>query len=190
MIEQGDEAPDFTLEDQHGKRVSLSDLRGERVVLYFYPRASTSGCTTQACGIRDRSADYEKAGAKVIGISPDEVADIASSLAMETGITHSRGEVLAAIIRRFAIRAQQIDADFSALMDQVRQRCVLSGKTVQLVTPAGPRVGVVDGLSHAGELIFRRASGTEHLIQADEIRIVSSSEQNPILLPLTESSLS
>ncbi|MEN9535956.1 MAG: hypothetical protein RIR37_1229 [Verrucomicrobiota bacterium] len=95
-----------------------------------------------------------------------------------------------AIIRRFAIRAQQIDADFSALMDQVRQRCVLSGKTVQLVTPAGPRVGLVDGLSHAGELIFRSSSGTEHLIQADEIRIVSSSEQNSISLPLTESPLS
>ncbi|MEY5019547.1 MAG: hypothetical protein RLZ22_635 [Verrucomicrobiota bacterium] len=121
---------------------------------------------------------------------PDEVADIASSLAMETGVIHSRGEVLAAIIRRFAIRAQQIDADFSALMDQVRQRCVLSGKTVQLVTPAGPRVGLVDGLSHAGELIFRSSSGTEHLIQADEIRIVSSSEQNSISLPLTESPLS
>lgn len=77
MIEQGESAPGFTLEDQHGRKVSLSDFRGERVVLYFYPRANTSGCTTQACGIRDRSADYGKAGATVIGISPDPVEEIA-----------------------------------------------------------------------------------------------------------------
>jgi BirA family biotin operon repressor/biotin-[acetyl-CoA-carboxylase] ligase len=121
---------------------------------------------------------------------PDEVADIASSLAMEIGITHSRGDVLGAIVRRFAIRARQIDAEFSALMDQVRQRCVLSGKTVQLITPAGLRVGLVDGLSSAGELIFRGSNGLEHLIQADEIRIVSSSEQNSVSPPLTESPLS
>ena len=77
MIAEGDRAPDFTLEDQHGNPVSLSGLKGERVVLYFYPRANTSGCTTQACGIRDRSADYGKAGATVIGISPDPVEEIA-----------------------------------------------------------------------------------------------------------------
>ena len=78
MIAEGDRAPDFTLEDQHGNPVSLSGLEGERVVLYFYPRANTSGCTTQACGVRDRADEYRKAGAKVIGVSPDPVADIAS----------------------------------------------------------------------------------------------------------------
>ena len=78
MIAEGERAPDFTLEDQHGKPVSLTDLRGGRVVLYFYPRANTSGCTTQACGVRDRADEYRKAGAKVIGVSPDPVADIAS----------------------------------------------------------------------------------------------------------------
>jgi peroxiredoxin Q/BCP len=73
MPAAGDAAPDFTLPDQNGDEVTLSDLRGETVVVYFYPRADTPGCTTQACGIRDRGADYAAAGARVIGISPDEV---------------------------------------------------------------------------------------------------------------------
>ena len=77
MIEEGDKAPGFSLEDQNGKTVSLSDFGGKTVVLYFYPRADTPGCTTQACGVRDRGAEYEAAGATVIGISPDEVEDIA-----------------------------------------------------------------------------------------------------------------
>jgi peroxiredoxin Q/BCP len=76
MLSPGDKAPSFTLPDQNGEKVKLSDLRGETVVLYFYPKANTSGCTTQACGVRDRRADYEAAGARVIGISPDEVKDI------------------------------------------------------------------------------------------------------------------
>ena len=76
-LAEGDKAPDFTLRDQNGDEVTLSDLRGETVVVYFYPRADTPGCTTQACGVRDRSGDYAAAGARVIGISPDEVGDIA-----------------------------------------------------------------------------------------------------------------
>ena len=76
MLSEGDKAPDFTLPDQNGEEVTLSDLRGETVVLYFYPRADTPGCTTQACGVRDRGADYKGAGARVIGISPDEVKDV------------------------------------------------------------------------------------------------------------------
>ncbi len=71
MLEAGESAPDFTLLDQDGSEVSLSGLRGETVVIYFYPRAETPGCTTQACGVRDRRADYEAAGARVLGISPD-----------------------------------------------------------------------------------------------------------------------
>ena len=71
-LAEGDVAPDFTLPDQDGNEVTLSDLRGETVVVYFYPRADTPGCTTQACGIRDRSDEYAAAGAKVIGVSPDE----------------------------------------------------------------------------------------------------------------------
>ena len=73
MLEPGDQAPDFTLPDQDGNPVRLSDLRGQTVVVYFYPKAGTSGCTTQACGIRDRRADYEAAGVRVLGISPDPV---------------------------------------------------------------------------------------------------------------------
>jgi peroxiredoxin Q/BCP len=76
VLAEGDKAPAFALPDQNGETVKLSDMRGETVVLYFYPRADTPGCTTQACGVRDRSADYEAAGARVIGISPDEVEDI------------------------------------------------------------------------------------------------------------------
>ena len=73
MLQAGDKAPDFTLPDQDGEEVTLSALRGQTVVLYFYPRADTPGCTTQACGIRDRDAEYAAAGARVIGVSPDEV---------------------------------------------------------------------------------------------------------------------
>ena len=76
MLSEGDKAPSFTLPDQNGEKVKLSDLRGETVVLYFYPKANTSGCTVQACGVRDRRADYEAAGARVIGVSPDEVKDV------------------------------------------------------------------------------------------------------------------
>ncbi|HEX6665373.1 MAG TPA: thioredoxin-dependent thiol peroxidase [Solirubrobacterales bacterium] len=77
MLSEGEAAPDFSLPDQNGKQVKLSDLRGQTVVVYFYPRADTPGCTTQACGIRDRGGEYAEAGAKVVGISPDEVEAIA-----------------------------------------------------------------------------------------------------------------
>jgi peroxiredoxin Q/BCP len=77
MIEPGAIAPDFTLDDQHGEPVTLSDLRGQKVVLYFYPKADTPGCTTQACGIRDHHADYDAAGAVVLGVSPDPVKAVA-----------------------------------------------------------------------------------------------------------------
>jgi peroxiredoxin Q/BCP len=73
MLKPGDKAPAFTLPDQNGDPVKLSDFKGQTVVLYFYPRADTPGCTTQACGVRDRGADYAKAGARVIGVSPDTV---------------------------------------------------------------------------------------------------------------------
>ena len=67
MLEAGAAAPDFTLPDQDGEEVSLSGLKGETIVLYFYPRADTPGCTTQACSVRDRSAEYKAASARVIG---------------------------------------------------------------------------------------------------------------------------
>jgi peroxiredoxin Q/BCP len=76
MIEPGDEAPDFTLPDQDGNPVELKSLRGRPVVVYFYPKASTPGCTTQACGVRDHRADYQQSNAVVLGISPDPVAKV------------------------------------------------------------------------------------------------------------------
>jgi peroxiredoxin Q/BCP len=77
MLEPGQTAPDFTLPDQSGKPVTLSDLRGRKVVLYFYPKADTPGCTTQACGVRDHRAEYDAAGAVVLGVSPDAPKKIA-----------------------------------------------------------------------------------------------------------------
>jgi len=76
MIEVGADAPDFTLPDQDGSPVALSSLRGRWAVLYFYPKADTPGCTAQACGVRDHSADYEAAEAAVLGISPDPVSEL------------------------------------------------------------------------------------------------------------------
>jgi peroxiredoxin Q/BCP len=70
----GDDAPDFTLPDQDGRPTSLSSCRGQTVVLYFYPKADTPGCTTQACGVRDHRPDYAAAGAVVLGVSPDPPA--------------------------------------------------------------------------------------------------------------------
>jgi thioredoxin-dependent peroxiredoxin len=77
MISPGDKAPNFTLPDQDGNKVKLSGLRGQKVVLYFYPKADTPGCTTQAQGVRDRAADYDAAGAVVLGVSRDPVERIA-----------------------------------------------------------------------------------------------------------------
>ncbi len=76
VVSQGDLAPDFELPDQDGRAVKLSDYRGQRVVVYFYPKAATPGCTTQACGVRDHRADYAQANAVVLGVSPDSVAKV------------------------------------------------------------------------------------------------------------------
>jgi peroxiredoxin Q/BCP len=73
MIEAGQPAPTFTLQSDSGEDVSLESFRGKPVVLYFYPRDDTPGCTTQACGIRDQYGEFEQAGAVVLGVSPDSV---------------------------------------------------------------------------------------------------------------------
>ena len=73
----GDAAPDFTLPDADGKPVSLSEFRGRRVIVYFYPAASTPGCTKQACDFRDSLTDLGDAGLEVLGISPDKPAKLA-----------------------------------------------------------------------------------------------------------------
>ena len=72
MIQEGKPAPDFELTSDAGETVKLSDLRGKPVVLYFYPKDDTPGCTTQACGIRDSWGEFERAGAVVLGVSPDD----------------------------------------------------------------------------------------------------------------------
>ncbi|CAK6692961.1 thioredoxin-dependent thiol peroxidase [Synechococcus sp. CBW1107] len=71
-LQIGDPAPTFTLPDQNGTSISLADLRGTRVVLYFYPKDDTPGCTKEACGFRDQWASFEQHGIKVLGISKDE----------------------------------------------------------------------------------------------------------------------
>lgn len=68
----GDPAPEFTLPDAEGRPISLSQLRGQRVVLYFYPRDNTPGCTKEACGFRDTYADYRAHGIQILGVSPDD----------------------------------------------------------------------------------------------------------------------
>ncbi len=72
MVEEGKPAPDFELKSDSGETVKLSDLRGKQVVLYFYPKDDTPGCTTQACGLRDAYGEFEQEGAVVLGVSPDD----------------------------------------------------------------------------------------------------------------------
>src|SRR5690349_11572074 len=74
VSEEGTAAPDFELTSDDGSTVKRSDLRGRQVVLYFYPKDDTPGCTTQACGIRDAYAEFEREGAVVLGVSPDDEA--------------------------------------------------------------------------------------------------------------------
>jgi peroxiredoxin Q/BCP len=73
-LEEGAKAPAFTLSDDKGNKVKLADLKGSPVVLYFYPADDTPGCTREACAFRDRAAELKKLGAKVLGVSPDDVA--------------------------------------------------------------------------------------------------------------------
>jgi peroxiredoxin Q/BCP len=73
MIHAGEKAPEFTLPDQDGNDVSLSDYKGQTVVVYFYPKADTPGCTAQACGLRDSISGFNDADVVVLGVSPDPV---------------------------------------------------------------------------------------------------------------------
>ena len=82
----GDLAPDFTLPDADGREVSLSSLRGQRVIIYFYPAAMTPGCTKQACDFRDSRSELSEAGLAVLGISPDAPAKLAKFAARD-GLT-------------------------------------------------------------------------------------------------------
>ena len=83
MLNIGDVAPDFQLLNAEGDSEKLSDYRGQRVILFFYPKAGTSGCTTQACGFRDNFPKFEAGNATVIGVSPDEPVALAKWKAKE-----------------------------------------------------------------------------------------------------------
>jgi peroxiredoxin Q/BCP len=75
ILESGKKAPDFSLSDQDGRTVKLSDFRGRKVLLYFYPKADTPGCTTQSCAVRDARQDLKGLKVDVLGLSPDEPAE-------------------------------------------------------------------------------------------------------------------
>lgn len=102
---------------------------------------------------------------------PPEVAETATSLALETGEPSDRAETLVAVLRRLEVRRRQIGGDFPALLDVVRQRCVLTGNAVRLTTSAGARQGRVEGIGASGELLLRTPAGVEAILQADEIRM-------------------
>ncbi|QSW99350.1 thioredoxin-dependent thiol peroxidase [Haloterrigena alkaliphila] len=78
MLDVGDEAPEFELPNQHGDLVRRSDFEGERLVVYFYPRANTDGCTTEACAFNDAKPDFDDRDVSIVGISDDPVADLES----------------------------------------------------------------------------------------------------------------
>jgi BirA family biotin operon repressor/biotin-[acetyl-CoA-carboxylase] ligase len=103
---------------------------------------------------------------------PAEVADVATSMAIVAGRKFHRAEVLGAIVRHLSGRRHQLGADFGDLLAAVRERCVLTGKTVSLTTARGPQNGVVEGIAEGGELLLRTAAGAEKLLQADEVRIL------------------
>jgi peroxiredoxin Q/BCP len=74
MLREGDPAPDFTLTSDAGEEVTLSSFRGRTIILYFYPKDDTPGCTVEACGFRDAYSEFEQRGAVVLGVSPDDEA--------------------------------------------------------------------------------------------------------------------
>ena len=104
---------------------------------------------------------------------PAGVAEIATSLQIETGFPLPREEVLAAIIEKFALRRGQIGDDFEGLIKALGERCVLTGKRISLTTAGGQLSGTMEGISPAGELLLRTATGVERLIKADEVRFLA-----------------
>ncbi len=142
MIAEGEQAPGFDLPDQDGKAVRLGDLRGRRVVLYFYPRADTPGCTTQARGVRDHGPEYEQAGAVVLGVSPDPVSRV----------------------KRFHDKRR---LNFTLLADEDHSVCEAYGVWVQKLKLGkqywgAERTTFVIGADGAVEKIFRNVKPKEH----------------------------
>lgn len=104
---------------------------------------------------------------------PDEVAASATSLRIETGLAHSGPEVLAAVIRRFAVHCREIDRGFAEIVRAVRERCVLAGQRVSLIASGGRETGTVESIAPDGGLLLRTGDGVRHLMQADEIRLLA-----------------
>lgn len=104
---------------------------------------------------------------------PPTVTEIATSLRIETSREISLSEVLAEVIHKFSRRRLQIGPDFDELLTAVRQRCVLTGNRVGLITANGPKVGIVEGITPGGELLLQTEHGLERLIQADEVRLLA-----------------
>ena len=101
---------------------------------------------------------------------PDGI--LATSLRLETGQDHCSEEVMEQILRRFELHRLQIGADFEFILNEVRLRCVLTGRRVTLTTASGPRAGWMEGIAAGGELLLRTERGIEKLIQADEVRLM------------------
>ena len=142
----GDTAPAFSLDDADGARVSLEDYRGRNVVVYFYPKAATPGCTTEACDFRDSLSSLAAAGYSVIGISPDEVADIRANSDAE-GLTFPLlADTDAAVARAWGVWGEKTvgDRTFDGV---VRSTFVLDGDGVVQRAEYG-----VDATGHVARL--------------------------------------
>jgi peroxiredoxin Q/BCP len=108
-LSPGDDAPDFTLPDSEGKEVSLRDFRGKSVVVYFYPAASTPGCTKQACDFRDNLAELNDAGYQVVGISPDKQAKLAKFVEKEKLTFPLLGDPEKTVITEWGVYGEKVN---------------------------------------------------------------------------------
>jgi peroxiredoxin Q/BCP len=137
MLTVGDRAPDFTLPDQSGEPISLSAYRGSTVVLYFYPRASTSGCTVQACSVEDHLGEYEHAGAVVMGVSNDPVSKLAR-FADEAELSFPLlSDADNAVAEAYGARTQK---NMYGTMRDVTARCTFIVDAVGVIRHVIPRV--------------------------------------------------
>ncbi|MDT7805200.1 MAG: thioredoxin-dependent peroxiredoxin [Actinomycetota bacterium] len=108
-LSPGDDAPDFTLPDSEGKEVSLRDFRGKSVVVYFYPAASTPGCTKQACDFRDNLAELNDAGYQVVGISPDKQTKLAKFVEKEKLTFPLLGDPEKTVITEWGVYGEKVN---------------------------------------------------------------------------------
>jgi peroxiredoxin Q/BCP len=108
-LSPGDDAPDFTLPDSEGKEVSLRDFRGKSVVVYFYPAASTPGCTKQACDFRDNLAQLNDAGYQVVGVSPDKQAKLAKFVEKEKLTFPLLGDPEKTVISEWGVYGEKVN---------------------------------------------------------------------------------